>query len=94
MQALDEEVKAAGITVMNEIGVTRNDVIDRVHKEGGSVRASRSFCGGLPAPESMTMMIMIAMLDSDNPLVNTDCRISAAADHNQGTSLAGAAVEF
>lgn len=24
MQALDEEVKAAGITVMNEIGVCRN----------------------------------------------------------------------
>jgi saccharopine dehydrogenase (NADP+, L-glutamate forming) len=26
MQALDEEVKAAGITVMNEIGVSRNDL--------------------------------------------------------------------
>ena len=32
------------------------DIIDRVHKEGGSVRAFRSFCGGLPAPESMTIM--------------------------------------
>jgi len=64
MQALDEEVKAAGITVMNEIGLDPGidhlyaiDVIDRVHKEGGSVRAFRSFCGGLPAPEN-----------SDNPL--------------------------
>jgi saccharopine dehydrogenase (NADP+, L-glutamate forming) len=27
MQALDEEVKAAGITVMNEIGVSRNDLV-------------------------------------------------------------------
>lgn len=26
MQALDEEAKAAGITVMNEIGVSRNDL--------------------------------------------------------------------
>jgi saccharopine dehydrogenase-like NADP-dependent oxidoreductase len=26
MQALDEEVKAAGITVMNEIGVSRNNL--------------------------------------------------------------------
>jgi len=64
MQALDEEVKAAGITVMNEIGLDPGidhlyavDIIDRVHKEGGSVRAFRSFCCGLPAPEN-----------SDNPL--------------------------
>lgn len=98
MQELHEEAKAAGITVMNEIGVSRMaprpcahmltiparpwvcplstktcvlpyprigslftsvdhlyavDVIDRVHREGGSVRVFRSFCGGLPAPESM-----------------------------------------
>ena len=32
------------------------DIIDRVHKEGGSVRAFKSFCCGLPAPESMNMM--------------------------------------
>ncbi|OXV10124.1 hypothetical protein Egran_02112 [Elaphomyces granulatus] len=49
MQALDEEVKAAGITVMNEIGLDP--------MEGGSVRAFKSFCCGLPAPEN-----------SDNPL--------------------------
>jgi hypothetical protein len=29
------------------------DLIDRVHKAGGTVRGFRSFCGGLPAPESM-----------------------------------------
>lgn len=61
MEALHEEAKAAGITVMNEIGLDPGidhlyavDVIDRVHKEGGKIRAFRSFCGGLPAPESMT----------------------------------------
>ncbi|EXJ88957.1 saccharopine dehydrogenase [NADP+, L-glutamate-forming] [Capronia epimyces CBS 606.96] len=64
MQALDAEAKAAGITVMNEIGLDPGidhlyaiDVIDRVHKEGGFVRGFKSFCGGLPAPEN-----------SDNPL--------------------------
>ncbi|PGH17163.1 hypothetical protein AJ79_01301 [Helicocarpus griseus UAMH5409] len=64
MQELDEEVKAAGITVMNEIGLDPGidhlyavDLIDRVHKEGGKVRSFKSFCGGLPAPEN-----------SDNPL--------------------------
>ncbi|KAK7414780.1 saccharopine dehydrogenase (NADP+, L-glutamate-forming) [Neonectria punicea] len=64
MQELDAEVKAAGITVMNEIGLDPGidhlyavDIIDRVHKEGGSVKSFKSFCGGLPAPEN-----------SDNPL--------------------------
>lgn len=50
------------------------DVIDRIHKEGGSVRAFRSFCGGLPAPESMYILQRVSLLklilesDSDNPL--------------------------
>ncbi|KAH6976240.1 saccharopine dehydrogenase [Ilyonectria sp. MPI-CAGE-AT-0026] len=64
MEELDAECKAAGITVMNEIGLDPGidhlyavDVIDRVHKEGGSIKSFRSFCGGLPAPEN-----------SDNPL--------------------------
>ncbi|KAL6719700.1 saccharopine dehydrogenase (NADP+, L-glutamate-forming) [Lecanora helva] len=64
MQEMDDEVKAAGITVMNEIGLDPGidhlyaiDTIDRIHKEGGSIHAFRSFCCGLPAPEN-----------SDNPL--------------------------
>ncbi|KAI9171637.1 Saccharopine dehydrogenase [NADP(+), L-glutamate-forming] [Paramyrothecium foliicola] len=58
MQELHDEAKAAGITVMNEIGLDPGidhlyavDVIDRVHKAGGKIRVFRSFCGGLPAPE-------------------------------------------
>jgi saccharopine dehydrogenase (NADP+, L-glutamate forming) len=64
MLELDAEAKAAGITVMNEIGLDPGidhlyavDLIDRVHKAGGQVKTFRSFCGGLPAPEN-----------SDNPL--------------------------
>ncbi|KAH7141266.1 Saccharopine dehydrogenase [Dactylonectria estremocensis] len=59
MEELDAEAKAAGITVMNEIGLDPGidhlyavDVIDRVHREGGSIRSFKSFCGGLPAPEN------------------------------------------
>ncbi|CAI4211880.1 unnamed protein product [Parascedosporium putredinis] len=59
MEELHEQAKAAGITVMNEIGLDPGidhlyavDVIDRVHKEGGSILSFKSFCGGLPAPES------------------------------------------
>lgn len=64
MMELDAEAKAAGITVMNEIGLDPGVdhlsaviTIDDVHKEGGKILSFKSYCGGLPAPES-----------SDNPL--------------------------
>jgi saccharopine dehydrogenase (NADP+, L-glutamate forming) len=64
MMELDAEAKAAGITVMNEIGLDPGIdhlsavlTIDEVHKEGGKILSFKSYCGGLPAPES-----------SDNPL--------------------------
>jgi hypothetical protein len=50
------------------------DLIDRVHKEGGYIRAFRSFCCGIPAPESKNIIAtyetikLIVVLDSDNPL--------------------------
>ncbi|OAA56003.1 saccharopine dehydrogenase [Cordyceps fumosorosea ARSEF 2679] len=64
MMELDAEAKAAGITVMNEIGLDPGidhlyavDLIERVHKAGGKILSFKSFCGGLTAPEN-----------SDNPL--------------------------
>lgn len=61
MKALDEPAKAAGITILNEIGVdpgidhmSAMRVIDGVRKRGGKVVAFRSYCGGLPAPEDNT----------------------------------------
>lgn len=64
MMELDAEAKAAGITVMNEIGVDPGVdhlsavlTIDEVHKAGGKILSFKSYCGGLPAPEN-----------SDNPL--------------------------
>ena len=64
MLALDEEVKEAGITVMNEIGLDPGidnlyaiKLIDEVHAAGGKITSFLSYCGGLPAPEA-----------SDNPL--------------------------
>jgi saccharopine dehydrogenase (NADP+, L-glutamate forming) len=62
--ALDEKVKEAGITVMNEIGLDPGidhlyavKTIDEVHKAGGKILSFLSYCGGLPAAEN-----------SDNPL--------------------------
>ncbi|KAJ6150187.1 hypothetical protein N7471_001386 [Penicillium samsonianum] len=62
--ALDDQAKAAGITVLNEIGLDPGidhlyavKTIDEVHKAGGQVEAFTSYCGALPAPEN-----------SDNPL--------------------------
>jgi len=59
MQALDEEVKAKGLTFMNEIGVdpgvdhmSAMQVIDRIKNQGGKMLMFESFTGGLVAPES------------------------------------------
>ncbi|KAF8427252.1 Saccharopine dehydrogenase [Tirmania nivea] len=64
MMQLDAEAKAAGISIMNEIGLDPGidhlyavKMIDEVHAAGGKVLSFLSYCGGLPAPE-----------DSDNPL--------------------------
>ncbi|KAK4103916.1 Saccharopine dehydrogenase [Parathielavia hyrcaniae] len=64
MLELDADAKAAGITVMNEIGLDPGidhlyavKTIDEVHQAGGKILSFLSYCGGLPAPE-----------DSDNPL--------------------------
>ncbi|KXX78096.1 Saccharopine dehydrogenase [NADP(+), L-glutamate-forming] [Madurella mycetomatis] len=64
MLELDAEAKAAGITVMNEIGLDPGidhlyaiKTIEEVHQAGGKILSFLSYCGGLPAPEN-----------SDNPL--------------------------
>ncbi|EXJ62754.1 saccharopine dehydrogenase [NADP+, L-glutamate-forming] [Cladophialophora yegresii CBS 114405] len=64
MLELEDQVKEAGITVMNEIGLDPGidhlyavKTIEEVHKAGGKIKSFLSYCGGLPAPEA-----------SDNPL--------------------------
>lgn len=61
MRALDERAKAAGITLLNEIGVdpgidhmSAMKIIHRVQKSDGEISSFRSWCGGLPAPEANT----------------------------------------
>lgn len=64
MRALDAEAKAAGVILLNEIGLdpgidhmSAMQIIERVKREGGRVTSFMSYCGGLPAPEA-----------NDNPL--------------------------
>jgi saccharopine dehydrogenase (NADP+, L-glutamate forming) len=64
MKELEPQVKEAGITVMNEIGLDPGidhlyavKTISEVHEAGGKITSFLSYCGGLPAPEA-----------SDNPL--------------------------
>lgn len=64
LRELQPQIKEAGITVMNEIGLDPGidhlyavKTIDEVHRAGGKIKSFLSYCGGLPAPE-----------DSDNPL--------------------------
>lgn len=59
MKELDADAKAAGIILMNEIGLdpgidhaSAMKVIDHIHAQGGELTSFQSFCGGLVAPES------------------------------------------
>lgn len=59
MAALDEEAKAKGVILLNEIGLdpgidhaSAMKVIDEFHAEGYTLESFKSFCGGLVAPES------------------------------------------
>lgn len=59
MHELDEEVRAAGLLFMNEIGVdpgidhmSAMQIIDDIRENGGEVTSFKSYCGGLMAPES------------------------------------------
>jgi saccharopine dehydrogenase-like NADP-dependent oxidoreductase len=58
MKSLDNEAKKAGIVILNEIGVdpgfdhmTAMRIIDKVHDNGGKIKAFYSLCGALVAPE-------------------------------------------
>ncbi|KLO05456.1 spermidine synthase [Schizopora paradoxa] len=58
MRELDAEAKAAGIVVMNEIGLDPGidhlyavKTIGEVHEKGGKIKQFSSYCCGLPAPE-------------------------------------------
>jgi saccharopine dehydrogenase-like NADP-dependent oxidoreductase len=64
MRALDDDARAAGVILLNEIGVDPGidhmsalRVIHDVERRGGRVTSFDSWCGGLPAPEA-----------SDNPI--------------------------
>jgi saccharopine dehydrogenase-like NADP-dependent oxidoreductase len=59
MQALSNEVAAAGLLFMNEIGVdpgidhmSAMAIIDEVRSKKGTITSFKSYCGGLIAPES------------------------------------------
>ena len=59
MSQLDNDVKAKGLTFLNEIGVdpgidhmSAMEVIDNIKDEGGEMLMFESFTGGLVAPES------------------------------------------
>ena len=58
IRALDADARAAGIVIMNEIGVdpgidhmSAMKIIHEIQEEGGKVHSFKSFCGGLVAPE-------------------------------------------
>ena len=61
MKALTEKALAAGVIIMNEIGVdpgidhmSAMQIIHKIQESGGEMVSFKSFCGGLIAPESDT----------------------------------------
>jgi len=59
MRALDAQAKAAGVILLNEIGLdpgidhmSAMKIIHDVQRAGGKVVSFMSYCGGLPAPEA------------------------------------------
>ncbi len=59
MRSLDAAARAAGITLLNEVGVdpgidhmSAMRVIHGVARRDGTVASFKSYCGGLPAPEA------------------------------------------
>jgi len=61
MRALDASAKAAGIVIMNEIGVdpgidhmSAMKIIHQIQEEGAKLLSFKSYCGGLIAPVSDT----------------------------------------
>ena len=61
MRELDEPARAAGVLLLNEIGLdpgidhmSAMQIIHRAQRAGGRVARFSSYCGGLPAPEANT----------------------------------------
>ncbi len=61
MKALDAEAKAAGIIIMNEIGVdpgidhmSASKILDEISTQDAVIHSFKSFCGGLIAPSNDT----------------------------------------
>lgn len=61
MLALDEKAKAAGVSILNEIGVdpgldhmSAMKIFHEVEEKGGKIVSFKSYCGGLPAQEANT----------------------------------------
>jgi saccharopine dehydrogenase-like NADP-dependent oxidoreductase len=59
MQQMNDRAVAAGIIILNELGLdpgidhmSAMQIIDHVHAQGGLIESFHSICGALPAPEA------------------------------------------
>jgi len=60
MKALDADVRTAGLTFLNEVGLDPGidhmsalRIVNGIKEKGGTVTTFRSYCGGLPAPDAV-----------------------------------------
>ncbi len=96
MRALDERAQAAGVTVLNEIGVdpgidhmSAMEIIHRVQNEGGEITSFRSWCGGLPAPEANTNPFGYKFSWSPRGVLQAGRNPAHYLEHGQDINIAG-----
>ncbi|KAF8575259.1 spermine synthase [Ramaria rubella] len=106
MRALHEEARAAGVVVMNEIGLDPGidhlyavKTIAEVHDKGGKVKHFYSYCGGLPAPSAASNPLGYKFSWSSRgvllALLNTASYLANGKPHTvSGTDLMGAAKPY
>ncbi|KAH9934612.1 saccharopine dehydrogenase [Amylocystis lapponica] len=97
MRALDAEAKAAGIVVLNEIGLDPGidhlyavKTIDEVHAKGGKVKQFLSYCGGLPAPECAGNPLGYKFSWSARGVLLALLNAASWIEHGQQVDIAGA----
>ncbi|KAF8523482.1 saccharopine dehydrogenase [Hysterangium stoloniferum] len=101
MLALDEAARAAGITVLNEIGLDPGidhlyavKTIGEIHDKGGKVKSFLSYCGGLPSPDCTPNPLLYKFSWSSRGVLLALLNPARFLSHAQPTSIPGGGTQL
>ncbi len=90
MAALDEDAKAAGVPILNEMGLDPGidhmsavEMLREIHADGGVIEAFSSYCGGLPAPGAAGNPLRYKFSWSPAGVVNATTNPATYLDHGE-----------